>query len=53
MTYDNAEDYLIRTQEAANFHDKTEGCKEGIRQFIEEKSFKPGLAAYSQTKAGG
>ena len=51
MTYDNAEDYLVRAQEAANFHDKTEGRKEGIRQFIDEKSYKPGLGAYDQSKA--
>ena len=51
MTYDEAEDYLIRMQEAANFHDKTEGRKEGIRQFIDEKSYKPGLGAYDQEKA--
>lgn len=50
MTYDNAEDYLIRAQEAANFHDKTEGRKEGIRQFIDEKSYKPGLGAYDKTR---
>ena len=48
MTYDNAEDYLVRAQEAANFHDKTEGRKEGIRQFIDEKSYKPGLGAYDK-----
>jgi len=52
MTYDNAEDYLVRMQEAANFHDKTEGRKEGIRQFIDEKAYKPGLGAYDQTRAG-
>ena len=51
MTYDNAEDYLIRAQEAANFHDNT-GRKEGIRQFIDEKSYRPGLGAYDKTKAG-
>ena len=51
MTYDNAEDYLIRVQEAANFHDKTEGRKEGIKQFIDDKSFKPGLGAYDKSKA--
>ena len=45
MTFDNAEDYLIRAQEAANFFDN-EGRKEGIRQFIDEKSFKPGLGTY-------
>jgi trans-feruloyl-CoA hydratase/vanillin synthase len=51
MTYDNAEDYLVRAQEAANFHDSTEGRKEGIRQFIDEKSYKPGLAAYDKDRA--
>ena len=51
MTYDNAEDFLVRAQEAANFHDQTEGRKEGIRQFIDEKSFKPGLAAYDKSRA--
>jgi feruloyl-CoA hydratase/lyase len=50
MTYDNAEDFLVRAQEAANFHDNT-GRKEGIRQFIDEKSYKPGLGAYDKSKA--
>ena len=49
MTFDNAEDYLIRAQEAANFFDN-EGRKEGIRQFIDEKSFKPGLATYDVSR---
>jgi trans-feruloyl-CoA hydratase/vanillin synthase len=49
MTYDNAEDFLVRAQEAANFHDNT-GRKEGIRQFIDEKSYKPGLGAYDKSK---
>jgi trans-feruloyl-CoA hydratase/vanillin synthase len=52
MTYDEAEDYLVRMQEAANFHDKSDGRKEGIRQFIDEKSYKPGLGAYDLSKAG-
>mgnify|MGYP003582270093 CR=1 FL=1 len=46
MTYDEAEDYLVRMQEAANFHDKREGRKEGMRQFLDEKSYKPGLGGY-------
>ena len=49
MTYENAEDYLIRAQEAANFFDN-EGRKEGIRQFIDDKSYKPGLAPYDRSK---
>ncbi|HTX05834.1 MAG TPA: p-hydroxycinnamoyl CoA hydratase/lyase [Steroidobacteraceae bacterium] len=49
MTFDNAEDYLIRAQEAANFFDN-EGRKEGIHQFIDEKSYKPGLATYDKSR---
>jgi trans-feruloyl-CoA hydratase/vanillin synthase len=49
MTFDNAEDYLVRAQEAANSFDN-EGRKEGIRQFIEEKSYKPGLGAYDKSR---
>src|SRR5580704_15439892 len=49
MTFDNAEDYLIRAQEAADSFD-SEGRKEGIRQFIDEKSFKPGLGTYDITR---
>ena len=48
MTYDNAEDYLIRAQEAANSFDN-EGRKEGIKQFIDDKSYKPGLGAYKKS----
>jgi trans-feruloyl-CoA hydratase/vanillin synthase len=51
MTYDNAEDYLIRAQEAANFFDN-DGRKEGIKQFIDDKSYKPGLGAYDKSKQG-
>ena len=49
MTYDNAEDYLVRAQEAANSFDN-DGRKEGIKQFIDEKSYKPGLGAYDKSK---
>ncbi|SES24861.1 p-hydroxycinnamoyl CoA hydratase/lyase [Rhizobium sp. NFR03] len=50
MTYEEAEDYLVRAQEAANSYDN-EGRKEGIRQFIDEKSYKPGLGAYDRSKS--
>ena len=49
MTYDNAQDYLIRAQEAANLFDN-EGRKEATRQFIDDKTFKPGLGAYDKTR---
>jgi trans-feruloyl-CoA hydratase/vanillin synthase len=47
MTYDDAEDYLIRVQEAANSYDN-DGRKEGIKQFIDDKAYKPGLGAYKK-----
>lgn len=52
MTFDNAEDYLVRAQEAANSFDN-DGRKEGIRQFIDEKSYKPGLGSYDLGKQKG
>lgn len=47
MTYANAEEYLVKAQEAANYFDNT-GRKEGIKQFIYEKTYKPGLGAYNK-----
>ncbi len=49
MTYENAEDYLIRAQEALNFFDN-EARKEGMRQFLDDKTYKPGLGAYDLSK---
>ena len=49
MTYENAEDYLVRAQEAANFYDN-EGRKEGMKQFIDDKTYKPGLGSYDLSK---
>jgi len=48
MTYDNAEDYLVRAQEAANYFDN-DARKEGIKQFIDDKTYKPGLGAYKRS----
>ncbi len=49
MTYDNAEDFLVRAQEAANSFDD-DGRKEGLRQFLDDKTYKPGLSAYDVTR---
>ncbi|MFT4249675.1 MAG: p-hydroxycinnamoyl CoA hydratase/lyase [Pseudomonas sp.] len=48
MTYDNAEDFLVRAQEAANSYD--DGRKEGLKQFLDEKSYKPGLGSYDLSR---
>jgi trans-feruloyl-CoA hydratase/vanillin synthase len=50
MTYDNAEDYLVRAQEAANSFDD-DARKQGIHEFIDKKSYKPGLGTYKKPSA--
>jgi len=50
LPYDAAEDYLIRAQEALNWHDKSDGRHRGMRQFLDEKSYKPGLSEYDKSK---
>ncbi len=50
MTYDNAEDYLIRAQEGLNWHDKSDGRHRGMKQFLDDKTFKPGLASYDKSR---
>ncbi len=50
MTYDNAEDYLIRAQEALHNFGGVEARHEATRQFLDEKSFKPGLGTFDTSK---
>ena len=51
MTYENAEDYLIRAQEALNWHDRSDGRHVGMKQFLDDKSYKPGLGEYDKSKS--
>ncbi len=53
MTYENAEDYLIRTQEALHSFGGVAARKEATRQFLDEKTFKPGLGTFDASKVGG
>jgi feruloyl-CoA hydratase/lyase len=50
MTYDNAEDYLIRAQEALHSFGGVAAREEATRQFLDEKSFKPGLGSFDTSK---
>lgn len=50
MTYENAEDYLIRAQEALHSFGGVEARHEATRQFLDEKSFKPGLGTFDTSK---
>ncbi len=53
MTYNNAEDYLIRAQEALNWRDASDGRHAGMKQFLDDKTYKPGLGEYDKSKSGG
>jgi trans-feruloyl-CoA hydratase/vanillin synthase len=48
LSFEASEDYLIVRQQSLNFLDKTEGRKEGIKQFIDDKTYRPGLGAYKK-----
>ena len=50
MSYDDAEEYLIRAQEALNWHDKSDGRHRGMKQFLDDKTYKPGLGEYDKSK---
>ena len=53
MTYDNAMDYLIRAQEALHRYGGVEARKEATKQFLDEKTFKPGLGTFDTSKIKG
>ncbi|MFM5953428.1 MAG: enoyl-CoA hydratase-related protein, partial [Novosphingobium sp.] len=52
MTYDNGLEYQIRAQEALHSFGGAAARKEATRQFLDEKSFKPGLGTFDASKVG-
>lgn len=46
LTWEQNEDYLYAKLDQALHRDPEQGRKEGMRQFLDEKSIKPGLQAY-------
>lgn len=53
MEYDQALDYQVRAQEALMYLDSTRGREEAMRQFLDEKSYKPGLGVYDKRRPTG
>ena len=53
MTYDNGLEYQIRAQEALHSFGGAAARKEATRQFLDEKSFKPGLGTFDTSKVEG
>jgi trans-feruloyl-CoA hydratase/vanillin synthase len=48
VDYDTALDHQVRAQEALMFVDQSRGRAEAMRQFLDDKSFKPGLGSYDR-----
>ncbi len=52
MDYTNAEDYLIRAQEALHSFGGVAARHEATKQFLDDKTFKPGLGTFDASKVG-
>jgi feruloyl-CoA hydratase/lyase len=48
MSWDQALDYLMAKSDQTKFRDPEKGDQEGMRQFLDEKSYRPGLGAYKR-----
>ena len=48
MSWEGAQDYLYAKLEQSQFQDREGGRKEGLSQFLDEKSIRPGLEAYER-----
>jgi trans-feruloyl-CoA hydratase/vanillin synthase len=46
MSWDDAEDYLAAKIDQSRFLDPTQGRERGMKQFLDDKTYKPGLGAY-------
>ena len=49
LTWDQNEDYLYAKLDQAIGRDPEDGRKEGMKQFLDDKSIKPGLQSYKRT----
>jgi trans-feruloyl-CoA hydratase/vanillin synthase len=50
MTWDTAEDYLYAKVEQSQFLDRERGREQGLAQFLDEKSIRPGLETYKRDR---
>jgi trans-feruloyl-CoA hydratase/vanillin synthase len=48
MSWDQAEDYLYAKLEQSQFLDSEHGREQGLEQFLDEKTIKPGLQTYER-----
>lgn len=52
MHWESSEEYLVVKQDQLNHLDKTHGRKQGMKQFLDEKRYRPGLGAYDRSTEG-
>ena len=50
MSWDDAEDYLFAKNDQLRFLDPEKGREKGMTQFLDEKSYRPGLGAYRRER---
>ena len=50
LTWEQNEDYLYAKLDQAQLRDPEHGREQGLKQFLDEKSIKPGLQAYKRTE---
>lgn len=48
MSYDDANDYLMAKMDQSRFLDPEKGRDQGLKQFLDDKSYKPGLKGYQR-----
>ncbi len=48
LTWEQGEDYLYAKVDQSNHRDRENGRAQGLKQFLDEKSIKPGLQAYKR-----
>jgi trans-feruloyl-CoA hydratase/vanillin synthase len=49
LTWEQGEDYLYAKIDQCNYRDPEKGRKEGLKQFLDDKTIKPGLQTYKRS----
>nr|WP_314607631.1 p-hydroxycinnamoyl CoA hydratase/lyase [uncultured Janthinobacterium sp.] len=48
LTWEQGEDYLYAKTDQSNYRDPEKGRKQGLKQFLDDKTIKPGLQTYKR-----
>ena len=50
MSWDDAENYLMSKMDQVRFLDEEHGREQGMKQFLDDKTYKPGLSSYRRDR---